>query len=113
MEVRTKDLTGLGFEALEKALEDKLKSMDPQFKRMVEQTPLTPEEKEAIDIEINDFLNDINKTDQTIRNPDDKNIFGNKSEDLQIKDIENKLMAEQERLKGNECIKSKDFEEAA
>jgi membrane protein involved in colicin uptake len=48
---------------------------------------------------------------------DRKDIFGGAQEkenrhNAQVEEIEKKKLAENERLKGNECMKAKDFEDA-
>ncbi len=72
--------------------------------------------------DISDFLDDIKKMDQKLSREKVKDkeeggeILNNKSQSTrlnqQIEEIEKKKQAENERLKGNECMKAKDFQEA-
>lgn len=73
-------------------------------------------------MEMSEFLNDIGKLDQKLSRDKVKDeetggeIFNNKSQNTrlneQIEEIEKKKQAENERLKGNECMKAKEFQEA-
>ena len=76
----------------------------------------------AVAEDIQAFLQDINQTDkklqrETERDDRSKDIFGsedgsqkeNKSLNAMIEEIERKKQAENERLKGNECMKAKDY----
>ncbi len=70
-------------------------------------------------MEMSEFLNDIGKLDQKLSRDKVKDeetggeIFNNKSQNTrlneQIEEIEKKKQAENERLKGNECMKAKEF----
>ena len=80
--------------------------------------------KQTVSDDINSFLTDIQKMDKslTLNSEADKEndeIFGNNnnmktvpSSKPHIEEIEKKKSAENERLKGNECMKCKDFQEA-
>jgi len=63
------------FPHLEDAVKERLKDLDPAFKRMMEQKPLSPEEQQALDHDIDSFLADIQKTDQQLRGTNDDGIF--------------------------------------
>lgn len=52
-----------GFRELERAVENKLKQLDPVFKRRIEGDKVSYEESQFIAADIASFLNDINRTD--------------------------------------------------
>ena len=49
-----------GFFDLERALENKLKSLDPVFKKKMDSGHITNEEQKALNEEIHQFLNEMN-----------------------------------------------------
>ena len=54
---------GGGFRDLEKAIENKLKQLDPIFKRRIEGDKVSSEEQSFAAADIANFLKDINQTD--------------------------------------------------
>ena len=112
-----------GFPHLTEAVEKRLASLDPAFKRRMESQNVSQEVKSAVAEDIQSFLDDIQKMDQKLsretyeREEKEKDIFGvgnneNKNRNnlnAQIEEIEKKKLAENERLKGNECMKAKEY----
>lgn len=105
---------------------EKLVSLDPNFKRVVEgEKKLTMDEEQELENDLLTFLDAVNKTDSQLRgkvngdnkensslfsNPQQSQIDGNFSGELEK--MQKKKRAEDERLKGNEFIKSKDYQDA-
>ena len=83
---------------------------------------LSYDEEKVINDEIGEFLNEIGKTDQQLlqgqKDQGNKVIFGDESapkvnqKSQFAEELEKKKVAENERLKGNECMKSRDYNEA-
>lgn len=79
---------------------------------------ITSETRHAVDQDIATFLSDISQTDKRLTSQKEKQaeIFEgnkeNKSANASIEQFERKKMAENERLKGNEYMKSKESQEA-
>lgn len=86
---------------------------------------MSAEEARALNSELNDFFADAAKTDEQLRGavPKDENeentsIFSNgiavpkEVVSPVAEQIEKKQAAENERLKGNECVKAKEYSEA-
>jgi tetratricopeptide (TPR) repeat protein len=84
---------------------------------------VTPETRKVVEQEMASFLSDIGQTDRKLISQKEKqseifesgvNNKENKSVNLggQIEQFERKKMAENERLKGNEYMKSKEFQDA-
>ena len=96
---------------LERALRDKLASLDPDFKRMIDDKPLTYEEQKRIDDEMASFLNDAKRQDEDLLQERNRNIFSDKSEET-AKKLEEARAAENERYKGNEFLKARDYDAA-
>ena len=101
-----------------KATEKRLAELDPAFKMRLESQHVSAQAKQAADEEIASFIDDINKTDKkltsqkaTVEDADGKE---NRNSNLssQIEDFEKIKMAENERLKGNESMKCKEFQDA-
>lgn len=111
-----------GFPHLQEAVEKRLAELDPAFKRRLESQNVSAATMSEITMEMSEFLNDIGKLDQKLSRDKVKDeetggeIFNNKSQNTrlneQIEEIEKKKQAENERLKGNECMKAKEFQEA-
>lgn len=82
---------------------------------------ISNEARSAVAQDIADFLNDIQQTDQKLsrekaKDEGSEDIFenGNRSNHLNvlIEEIEKKKQSENERLKGNEYMKNKEFQDA-
>lgn len=104
-----------GFPDLQKAVEAKLSEVDPAFRRRVEANNISYETKQAVNEDIASFLSDIQKVDSRLVSGDDeifRNGKENKSSNNQVEEIEKRKMAENERFKGNEWMKGKEFQEA-
>lgn len=96
----------------------RLKVLDPKFKTEADFNNYTPAEERAANDDVLDFLNDMNKADSQLRRSHEASqaIFEsgkeNSSEDLNqgyAGQYNKKRQAEDERLKGNEFMKSKDY----
>lgn len=115
------------FPDLLKTLGKKIAELDPEFKKKI--TPekkLSAAEEKKLNAEIYSFFDDMQKTDNQLRgidtNEDQENqqIFANgqsrKPDDARktkvVEEIEKGQMAANERLKGNEFMKSKEYREA-
>jgi sperm-associated antigen 1 len=98
-----------GYYDLEQALKNKLASLDPSFNRRINEKPLTKEEKENIDTEMDMFLRNANEDDESLLGKHSKNIFSNPKEEAAER-IGKRKQAENERLKGNDLMKSRDYE---
>lgn len=100
-----------GFYDLEQALKKKLAELDPTFRRQIDEKPLTKEEKEDIDNDIAKFIDSANYDDESLQGKHAKNIFTNPKEEAAQR-IGMKKKAENERLKGNDFMKSKEYDVA-
>ena len=114
------------FPDLLRALGEKIVSLDPAFARRIDAgvAHVSAEEAAALNSELHDFFADAAKTDQQLRGavPKDEeenmSIFSNGiavPKDVVspvAEQIEKKQAAENERLKGNECVKAKEYAEA-
>ena len=100
-----------GFWDLEKALKDKLASIDPVFRRQISTKPISKEEKEAIDQEMDQFLASANHDDEDLQGKHVTNIFSNPKEEAANR-IGIRKQAENERLKGNDLMKTKEYDGA-
>ena len=100
-----------GYYDLEQALKKKLATLDPTFKRRIDEKPLTKEEKENIDTDLDKFLASANQDDESLQGKHSKNIFSNPKEEAAAR-IGKRKQAENERLKGNDLMKSKDYDMA-
>lgn len=90
----------------------RLKQVDPTFKTTEDFNNYTPEEAAAANSDVNNFLADMMKMDGKIREGN-TTIFGdNNATNEYAEEVTKKQLAENERLKGNDCIKSKEFQEA-
>lgn len=97
------------FPDLAKHCLNRLKEVDPTFKTTEDFNNYTPEEAAAANDDVNSFLRDMTKMDGKIREGN-TNIFGdaNATNDY-AEEVTMKQLAENERLKGNDSIKSKEF----
>ena len=119
------------FPDLLRACGERLCKLDPTFRRRFEgEKKMSSEETIAANEDLYSFLEGVNQTDQTLRglskgadpsNKENNSLFGNqaasaseKKEQLQelTEKLQNQKIAENERLKGNELIKAKDYKEA-
>jgi tetratricopeptide (TPR) repeat protein len=111
-----------GFPHLTKAIELRIGALDPAFKRRLEANNIAPETVAAVAEDIQAFLSDINKTDRQLKRDEEredreKDIFQgaakeNKGLNDQIEEIQRRKLCENERLKGNESMKAKDYQDA-
>jgi len=105
----------------------KIAELDPNFKSRIEpEAKMSYEEEKNVNNDLMSFLAGMNATDKQLRNlgtddQENKSIFSNgkpqggavdNSMDPLVQKIQNEKIAENERLKGNECVKAKDFKEA-
>lgn len=106
---------------------ERICELDPTFaRRVLPEKKISPEEKRALESDLFDFTDEMKKMDQQLRtlaseDQENMSIFSNngapaskepKKPSGLIEELEKKRIAENERLKGNECVKSKDFKEA-
>ena len=120
-----------GFPELQAYVLKKLKQVDKTFKVTEDFNNATPEEVAAANNDVLDFLNQASETDKKLRGSNatessakmSKDIFGNsKGNDKPAapsqaqldfaEEIERKRTAENEKNKGNEFMKSKEFNSA-
>jgi tetratricopeptide (TPR) repeat protein len=97
-------------------------TLDPKFKRVVEgEKKLSFEEERALKDDLFSFAAEMNRVDQRLRSVEEKEnkqIFGNGGgqgtfqKSQAVEELERKKTAEDERLKGNEFMKTKEFSEA-
>ena len=100
-----------GYYDLEQALKKKLAELDPTFRRQIDERPLTKQEKETIENDLAMFLDSANYDDESLQGKHTKNIFTNPKEEAAQR-IGLKKKAENERLKGNDFMKSKEYDVA-
>jgi hypothetical protein len=100
-----------GFFDLELALKKKLAELDPTFRKRIDQKPLSMEEKIVIDDDIDKFLKSANDDDDCLQGKNTRSIFANPKEEAAAR-IGKRKQAENERLKGNDFMKSKDYDSA-
>jgi len=100
-----------GYYDLEQTLKNKLATLDPSFKRQINQKVISKEEKDNIDDEMSKFLKSANEDDESLQGKHSKNIFENPKEEAAAR-IGKRKQAENERLKGNDLMKSKEYEAA-
>ena len=93
--------------------------MDKRFKTSEDFNRYDPEEERRANDEVNAFLSEMNQTDKKLRdgaifesegNKENRSQGGNNSDFLTS--LQTKKKAEEERLKGNEFMKSKEFDAA-
>jgi tetratricopeptide (TPR) repeat protein len=121
-----------GFPDLQKTVGEKICTLDPKFRRVVDgEKPMTREEEQRVTDDLLAFLEEANHTDSQLKNlaekdenEENKSIFSNSAKSAQnrsdndtyvsplVQEIQNKKMAEQDRMKGNEAVKAKDYGEA-
>ena len=99
--------------------------MDPKFRRVVEgEKKLSVEEYRDLNNDIFSFIDQMNQTDKKLRgfsnqesDKENQQIFGNSDQNgkfssglsAELEKIEIQKRAENERLKGNEFVKSKEY----
>ena len=113
------------FPDLLRTLGERIITLDPAFARRVHgETQVSSAEAAALNSELNDFFADAAKTDEQLREAvpkddvENASIFSNgiavpKEVKSQVAEAyEKKQAAEHARLKGNECVKAKEYSEA-
>ena len=100
-----------GFPDLVKACKERLGELDPNMRRLLNQKPVTAEERSEIEDDINKFLDSANQDDEALKGNTPDSLFENPKETA-ANWISSRVTAEDKRLKGNECMKSKDFSDA-
>jgi tetratricopeptide (TPR) repeat protein len=108
------------FHELIKATGERICELDPKFARIFHGAPkMSYEEEKELNGELNDFFADMRAVDNDLKYAEDRennSIFGNGgkkapgSETSASKAYQNKKLAENERLKGNELMKAKDYD---
>ena len=125
-----------GFPDLMKHVLKRLKQVDPKFKTIDDYNNATPEEIQAANEDVLNFLDEMDQTDKVLRGPNavdqkagakksklSEDIFGaadDKNQRTELTDeqlelaakIEKKRQSESERYKGNEFMRAKEYEEA-
>jgi tetratricopeptide (TPR) repeat protein len=113
-----------GYPELQAHVRKCLREVDPNFKTTDDYNKASPEEIQAANSDVLDFLSDMDAKDKVLRGSGgsgmDKSIFGGERQDTGPTDaqldmaaqIEKKREAEAERFKGNEYMKAKEYEEA-
>lgn len=102
------------FTELEKYIEDKLSNMDSTYKPISEKKDeYTLEDKLKTQKEILAWEQEINKADKILSNETNKEIFEIDRKNLDDKRIlENRKLAEDCKIKGNELMKEKNYDSA-
>lgn len=107
-----------------KAAQQRLAELDPAYRRKLASENVSMETRQAVADDIQSFLQDIGQMDRKLQSQsNDGDIFegsGNNKENKnrsnqlnkQIEEIEKKKLSENERLKGNECMRAKEFQDA-
>ena len=91
------------FPDLEKAIDDKLQSLDLKYKKYKETENITQEDITKAKEEMLKFEEEFNKKDKILNeNKDDKN-----QKNYEVLKIERKAEAANEKIKGNELMKTK------
>lgn len=111
-----------GFPHLTEAVEKRLAELDPVFKRKLDAMNISQATRSAVAQDIEDFLNDITQTDKKLsrekaKDEGSEDIFekenrSNNTLNSLVEEIERKKQSENERLKGNEYMKNKEFQDA-
>ncbi|CAI2382792.1 unnamed protein product [Moneuplotes crassus] len=100
-----------GYYDLEMSLKNKLAKLDPSFRRRINEKPMSKEEKENIANDLDAFLHSANTDDQSLLGKNAQNIFENPKEEA-AKRIGKRKQAENERMKGNDFMGSKEYDKA-
>ena len=96
------------FPDLEKAIDDKLQTLDLKYKKYKETENITQEDIAKAKEEMAKFEEEFNKKDKILNeNKDEKN-----GKNYEILKIERKQEAINEKIKGNELMKTKEYDEA-
>ena len=99
----------------------KLKALDPKFKTTGDFNNYTPDQAKEANDDVLGFLSDMKKADNKLRSQHEKNQsifdngFGKENQDLNdgyAGQYNEKKKAEDERIKGNEYMKSREYAEA-
>ena len=110
-----------GFPDLANYCKAKLKKLDPKFKLPEDFNKFTPEEEKAANKDVLSFLSDMENADKKLKRERDENggeIFPDSSKENKnannsfASDVHRKRKAEEDRLKGNEFMKAKEYQEA-
>lgn len=110
-----------GFPDLANHCKAKLKKLDPKFKLPEDFNKYTPEEENAANKDVLSFLSDMENADKKLKRERDENggeIFPDSSKENKnannsfASDVHRKRKAEEDRLKGNEFMKAKEYQEA-
>ena len=96
------------FPELEKAIDEKLQTIDLKYKKHKETENISQEDVEKCKEEMLKFEEEFNKKDQILM--DNKDNKDKKS--YEIIKLEKKQEANNEKIKGNELMKTKEYEEA-
>ena len=100
-----------GYYNLEKTLKEKYSKLDPTFRKRIDEKPLSKEEKENVSKDLDSFLKSANDDDQSLLGNNIQNIFSNPKEEAAAR-IGKRKQAENERMKGNDFMKAKDYDKA-
>ena len=96
------------FPDLENAIDKKLQTLDLKYKKYKETENITQEDIEKAKQEMLKFEEEFNKKDKILsENKDEKN-----QKNYEILKIERKQEANNEKIKGNELMKTKEYDEA-
>ena len=96
------------FPDLEKAIDKKLQTLDLKYKKYKETENITQEDIDKAKQEMLKFEEEFNKKDKILsENKDEKN-----QKNYEILKIERKQEANNEKIKGNELMKTKEYDEA-
>ena len=96
------------FPDLEKAIDQKLQTLDLKYKKYKETENITQEDINKAKEEMLKFEEEFNKKDKILsENKDEKN-----QKNYEILKIERKQEANNEKIKGNELMKTKEYDEA-
>lgn len=100
-----------GYYDLEMELKKKLAELDPTFRKQINTKPLSRAEQDEIEADMDRFLKAANHDDEDLQGKHVTNIFTNPKEEAAAR-IGIRRQAENERVKGNDLMKTKEYDAA-
>ena len=95
------------FPDLEKAIDEKLKTVDLKYKKLKETESISQEDLNKCKSELLKFEEEFNKKDKILLNNKESN-----QKNYELIKLERKQEANNEKIKGNELMKTKEYDEA-
>ena len=95
------------FPDLEKAIDEKLKTVDLKYKKLKETETISQEDLNKCKSELLKFEEEFNKKDKILLNNKESN-----QKNYELIKLERKQEANNEKIKGNELMKTKEYDEA-